>query len=157
MNRIDKVVVFRSLHDNHLREILEIELRAVQRRITEGTGEKFVFKCTDAAKHFLLEEGIDFKYGARHLKRAIERFLVYPLSNLIATDQVGMGDLLLVDYSSEIGKLVFVKDAGGTLILEETRHSMFSGQSGQGSGSAIALARPEWGPAPKLAKNDQNR
>jgi len=61
MNRIDKVVVFRSLHSDHLTEILEIELRAVQRRITEGTGEKFVFKCTQAAKNFLLEEGIDFK------------------------------------------------------------------------------------------------
>ncbi len=158
MNRIDKVVVFRSLHDDHLRDILEIELRSVQRRITEGTGEKFVFKCTDAAKHFLLEEGIDFKYGARHLKRAIERFLVYPLSNLIATDQVGMGDLLVVDYSPEIGKLVFTKDAGGALIHEEMRYQMFSPEHGeQGSGSAIAIARPDWGPAPALAKDDYNK
>ncbi|MCI0524848.1 MAG: AAA family ATPase [Acidobacteria bacterium] len=158
MNRIDKVVVFRSLHDDHLREILEIELRSVQRRITEGTGEKFVFKCTDAAKNFLLEEGIDFKYGARHLKRAIERFLVYPLSNLIATDQVGMGDLLIVDYSPEIGKLVFTKDAGGALIHEEMRYQMFPPEHGeQGSGNAIAIARPDWGPAPALAKDDYNK
>src|SRR5262249_39478653 len=124
MNRIDKVVVFRSLRDEHLRQILEIELRAVQRRITEGSGEKFIFKCTDAAKKFLLDEGIDFKYGARHLKRSIERFLVYPLSNLIATGQVEMGDVLIVDYSPEIGKLVFSKEAGGMYIPDNYRDSI---------------------------------
>src|SRR5262245_39870955 len=157
MNRIDKVVVFRSLHTEHLTEILEIELRAVQRRITEGTGEKFVFKCTQAAKNFLLEEGIDFKYGARHLKRSIERFLVYPLSNLIATDQVGMGDLLIVDYSPEIGKLVFSKDAGGALIHEEYHQHVFPDRGEHEMSSAIAIATPEWAPAPAMAKNDQNQ
>jgi ATP-dependent Clp protease ATP-binding subunit ClpA len=157
MNRIDKVVVFRSLHSDHLTEILEIELRAVQRRITEGTGEKFVFKCTQAAKNFLLEEGIDFKYGARHLKRSIERFLVYPLSNLIATNQVGMGDLLIVDYSPEIGKLVFSKDAGGALIHEEYHRHVFPDQSDHEVSSALAAATPEWAPAPAIAKNDQNQ
>jgi ATP-dependent Clp protease ATP-binding subunit ClpA len=154
MNRIDKVVVFRSLHTDHLTEILEIELRAVQRRITEGTGEKFVFKCTQAAKNFLLEEGIDFKYGARHLKRSIERFLVYPLSNLIATDQVGMGDLLIVDYSPEIGKLVFSKDAGGALIHEEYHQHVFPDRGEHEMSSAIAIATPEWAPAPAMAKEE---
>jgi len=154
MNRIDKVVVFRSLHSDHLTEILEIELRAVQRRITEGTGEKFVFKCTQAAKNFLLEEGIDFKYGARHLKRSIERFLVYPLSNLIATGQVGMGDLLLVDYSPEIGKLVFSKDAGGALIHEEWRQHVFPDRNENEASNAIAIATPEWAPAPAMAKEE---
>jgi ATP-dependent Clp protease ATP-binding subunit ClpB len=157
MNRIDKVVVFRSLHSDHLTEILEIELRAVQRRITEGTGEKFVFKCTQAAKNFLLEEGIDFKYGARHLKRSIERFLVYPLSNLIATNQVGMGDLLIVDYSPEIGKLVFSKDAGGALIHEEWRQHVFPDRNENEMSSAIAVPTPEWAQAPAIAKNDQNQ
>jgi ATP-dependent Clp protease ATP-binding subunit ClpB len=154
MNRIDKVVVFRSLHSDHLTDILEIELRAVQRRITEGTGEKFVFKCTQAAKNFLLEEGIDFKYGARHLKRSIERFLVYPLSNLIATGQVGMGDLLIVDYSPEIGKLVFSKDAGGALIHEEWRQHVFPDRPENETSNAIAIATPEWAPAPALAKEE---
>jgi ATP-dependent Clp protease ATP-binding subunit ClpB len=154
MNRIDKVVVFRSLHSDHLTEILEIELRAVQRRITEGTGEKFVFKCTQAAKNFLLEEGIDFKYGARHLKRSIERFLVYPLSNLIATDQVGMGDLLIVDYSPEIGKLVFSKDAGGALVHEEYHQHVFPDRGESEMTSAIAVATPEWAPAPARVKEE---
>jgi ATP-dependent Clp protease ATP-binding subunit ClpB len=116
MNRIDKVVVFRSLKDYHLRQILELELTQVQSRIMRGSGEKFVFHCTDAAKQFLLDEGIDFKYGARHLKRSIERFLVYAISNLVATGQVVTGDLLMVDFDAESGKLVFTKEEGGALI-----------------------------------------
>jgi ATP-dependent Clp protease ATP-binding subunit ClpA len=77
---------------------------------------KFVFQCTDAAKQLLLDEGIDLKYGARHLKRAIERFLVFPLSNLVATGQVALGDLIFVDLDSERRKLSFEKEEGGALL-----------------------------------------
>ncbi|MBK7708692.1 MAG: ATP-dependent Clp protease ATP-binding subunit [Acidobacteria bacterium] len=118
MNRIDKVVVFRSLKEHHLREILKIELRDVQARITESAGTKFVFECTDPAKEFLLSEGIDLKYGARHLKRAIERFLVYPLSNLVATEQVETGDLVLVDFDAAGEKLTFAKQSGKMIVSE---------------------------------------
>jgi len=127
MNRIDKVVVFRSLKEYHLKQILELELGQVQNRIMRGTGEKFIFTCTDEAKKFLLDEGIDFKYGARHLKRAIERFLVYPISNLVATQQVATGDLVIIDFDSETGKLTFTKSEGGALIdpYRETYSDMF--------------------------------
>lgn len=118
MNRIDKVVVFRSLKEHHLRRILDIELRGVQERITDSAGTKFIFECTDPAKEFLLGEGIDLKYGARHLKRAIERFLVYPLSNLVATDQVETGDLVTVDFDDEQSKLVFTKQSGKMIVNE---------------------------------------
>src|SRR5262249_3319366 len=110
-----------------------------------------------AAKNFLLEEGIDFKYGARHLKRSIERFLVYPLSNLIATDQVGMGDLLIVDYSPEIGKLVFSKDAGGALIHEEYHQHVFPDRGDDEVTSAPAVETREWARAREMAKKDQNQ
>jgi ATP-dependent Clp protease ATP-binding subunit ClpA len=116
MNRIDKVVVFRSLKEYHLKQILDLELGLVQDRIMKSVGEKFVFTCTEEAKKFLLDEGIDFKYGARHLKRAIERFLVFPMSNLVATGQVVTGDLLVVDFDEESGKLSFSKEEGGALI-----------------------------------------
>jgi ATP-dependent Clp protease ATP-binding subunit ClpA len=116
MNRIDKVVVFRSLKEHHLRQILELELAAVQNRIMTSSGTKFVFQCSDAAKDMLLKEGIDLKYGARHLRRAIERFLVYALSNLVATEQVSLGDLVHVDVHPGSGKLIFSKSAGGALI-----------------------------------------
>ena len=68
----------------------------MQDRITESAGTKFIFECTDDAKEFLLGEGIDLKYGARHLKRSIERFLVYPLSNLVATQQIETGDFVSI-------------------------------------------------------------
>lgn len=116
MNRIDKVVVFRSLKEHHLRRILDIELGLVQARITDSAGTKFIFECTNDAKEFLLEEGIDLKYGARHLKRAIERFLVYPLSNLVATEQVETGDLVIVDFDHKNQKLAFSKQAGKLLV-----------------------------------------
>ncbi len=118
MNRIDKVVVFRSLKEHHLRKILDIELRDVQQRITDSAGTKFIFECTDGAKEFLLMEGIDLKYGARHLKRSIERFLVYPLSNLVATQQVETGDLVTVDLDEERNTLIFSKQSGKMIVAD---------------------------------------
>ena len=118
MNRIDKVVVFRSLKEHHLRQILDIELAAVQDRITQSAGTKFVFECSFEAKEFLLKEGIDLKYGARHLKRSIERFLVYPLSNLVATTQVETGDRVLVEYNEDDDKLTFSKKSGEMILSD---------------------------------------
>ncbi len=118
MNRIDKVVVFRSLKEYHLRKILDIELASVQNRITESAGTKFIFECTDEAKEFLLSEGIDLKYGARHLKRSIERFLVYPLSNLVATEQVETGDFVMVDFDATKEALMFTKQTGKMIIAD---------------------------------------
>src|SRR6202789_1449472 len=82
INRLDKIVTFRPLGSAELRKILDIELNMVQQRIFNTAPEKsFVFKASDGAKEFLLQEGTDLKYGARHLKRAIERLLVQPMSN----------------------------------------------------------------------------
>ena len=98
MNRIDKVVVFKTLRPEHLEQILEIELGMVQQRILMASAaNQFVFNCTSKVKSFLLVEGTDPKYGARHLKRAIERNLVFPLANLVATGQVKLGDFVRVD------------------------------------------------------------
>jgi len=118
MNRIDTVVVFRSLKEHHLRRILDIELNSVQDRITESAGTKFVFECTEEAKEYLLSEGIDLKYGARHLKRSVERFLVYALSNLVATQQVETGDFVMVDYDTDRDVLTFAKQSGKMIIAD---------------------------------------
>jgi len=123
MNRIDKVVVFRSLKEHHLGRILDIELTAVQDRITESAGTKFVFECSDEAKKFLLGEGIDLKYGARHLKRSIERFLVYPLSNLVATEQIQTGDFVTVDFDEAKRVLTFTKQSGKMIVSDSSDES----------------------------------
>jgi ATP-dependent Clp protease ATP-binding subunit ClpB len=112
MNRIDKLVVFRPLGQPELRRILELELSNLQRNILNlATTARFVFTLTEAAKNFLLQEGTDMKYGARHLKRAIERILVHPLSNLIATEQVRHGDLIKVGLDPTTNQMIFAKEA----------------------------------------------
>jgi ATP-dependent Clp protease ATP-binding subunit ClpB len=110
INRIDKLVVFHPLKPDELDEVLEIELGQVQKRVLDSTTRPFLFRVTSEGRQFLLEEGTDQRYGARHLKRAIERYLVYPLSRLLATAQVRSGDVLLVDRHPGNKGLAFLKD-----------------------------------------------
>src|SRR5581483_504696 len=112
MNRIDKTVVFRPLGETELREILSLELNRLQKRILSApNGVPFVFSLTDAAKEHILGEGTDAKYGARHLKRAIDRSLVHLLSNLVASGQIRSGDFIRVDYDEMLNRMTFVKEA----------------------------------------------
>jgi ATP-dependent Clp protease ATP-binding subunit ClpA len=112
MNRIDKTVVFRPLGTDELHRILNIELNLLQQRIfNSASTTPFVFNVMPEAKDYLLREGTDLKYGARHLKRAIDRGLVHPMSNLIASDQIRGGDLIQVDLDAELGCLAFTRQA----------------------------------------------
>jgi ATP-dependent Clp protease ATP-binding subunit ClpB len=110
INRLDKLVVFHPLKRDELDEVLEIELGQVQKRVLDSTTRPFLFRVTTEGRQFLLEEGTDQRYGARHLKRAIERYLVCPLSRLLATAQVRSGDVLLVDCHPGDKGLAFLKD-----------------------------------------------
>ena len=110
INRLDKLVVFHPLKRDELDEVLEIELGQVQKRVLDSTTRPFLFRVTNEGRQFLLEEGADQRYGARHLKRAIERYLVCPLSRLLATAQVRSGDVLLVDRHPGDKGLAFLKD-----------------------------------------------
>jgi ATP-dependent Clp protease ATP-binding subunit ClpB len=108
--------VFKPLGQTELRRILDLELKQIQQRIYQSSGDlPFTFAVTESGKNFLLSQGIDVKYGARHLKRALERLLVQPLSNLIATDQVGSGDWIDVDFDSDRNCLVFASEERSTL------------------------------------------
>ena len=137
MNRIDKVVVFHSLNEQHLREILELELRALQDRIMSSANTKFVFQCSDAVKEMLLREGIDYKYGARHLKRSIDRLLLLPLSNLVATRQVSSGDAVYVDLNDSGSDVEFSKRyddrpmSDAALAALAAEYAVFAGASAQ--------------------------
>jgi ATP-dependent Clp protease ATP-binding subunit ClpB len=110
MNRLDKVVVFHPLKKSQLEEVLEIELEHVQKRVLQTAKGQFLFRVTGPGREFLLTEGTDQRYGARHLKRAIERHVVYPLANLLATDQVQLGDLVCIDWNGEQNRLTFVRE-----------------------------------------------
>ena len=116
MNRIDKVVVFHPLRSEQLEQILEIELGMVQQRVLETAKGRFLFRVTRAAREFLLKEGTDLKYGARHLKRAIERHAVYPLAILVATEQVRPGDVISIDWDGVEAGLKFSKEGEGAAV-----------------------------------------
>ncbi len=143
MNRIDKVVVFKTLRPEHLEQILEIELGMVQQRILMASAaNQFVFSCTPKVKNFLLHEGTDPRYGARHLKRAIERHLVFPMANLVATCQIRLGDFVRVDLSPE-GRLTFVKEAEGAMVpMLMERYGAAAGAPSLVSRAARPVAKP---------------
>lgn len=153
INRLDKIVVFKPLGQSELRQILDIELGMVQQRVfhSGAPDNSFVFQVADPAKDHLLSAGTDMKYGARHLKRAIERLLVQPMSNLIATGQVGGGDLIRVDHDSADDILTFVKEAEGLTVTNMTEMVEAGGLPPQ-KVAVAARTLPRPAPAAKTTK-----
>jgi ATP-dependent Clp protease ATP-binding subunit ClpA len=131
LNRLDKVVVFRTLRPEQLEQVLELELAKVQKRIMDAIGQShFTFHCVPEVKKWLLKEGTDPKYGARHLKRVIERRIVYALANLVATRQISTGDCIDITLKAD-GTLAFAKATTAAVKQsaagEEARHEENSG------------------------------
>jgi ATP-dependent Clp protease ATP-binding subunit ClpB len=120
MNRLDKLVVFHPLQREELQAVLDIELGQVQKRVLDTALGKFLFRVTDAGREFLIQEGTDQRYGARHLKRAIERYVVYPLANLLATQQVRMGDLVRIDWDGLHKQLTFIREREGAIVAAQS-------------------------------------
>jgi len=173
MNRLDKVVVFHPLRPEQLEQILEIELGMVQQRVLDTARGQFLFRVTPEARGYLLREGTDIKYGARHLKRAIERHVVYPLANLLATEQVKLGDMLCIDWDEGEGRLIFQKEGEGAVVPAPVSQPQPAGaQAARASGgrpveipsTAVARevqtssARPPVSPAhgPASRRKDEN-
>ena len=145
INRLDKIVTFRPLGADELRRILDIELSMVQQRVFNTNSDRaFIFKVTEAGKNFLLNEGTDMKYGARHLKRAIERLIVQPMSNLIATDQVNGGDWIKIDFDEDRRIMCFTKEAEGLPVQamkDLMDHSMSMPALAMATGASFEPAR----------------
>jgi ATP-dependent Clp protease ATP-binding subunit ClpA len=143
MNRLDKIVTFSPLGSEQLKKILDIELNLVQQRIFNTSADRaFVFTMSDEGKDYLLSEGTDLKYGARHLKRAIERLLVHPMSNLIATDQVRGGDWIRVEFDHDGKSLRFAREAEGLPVQDMARLVDTSVTIPQLTMSSGAIAEP---------------
>ncbi len=137
MNRIDKTVVFHPLRSEQLEQILDIELAMVQKRVLDAANGQFLFRCAPAARTALLEEGYDIKYGARHLKRAIERYVVYPLANLLATDQLHLGDMLCIDYDGSRGRWLFLREGEGAVLPVVAQAPHFAAAATASGGKAV--------------------
>jgi ATP-dependent Clp protease ATP-binding subunit ClpA len=153
MNRLDKIVVFHSLNRERLAEVLEIELEQVQQRVSETQNGQFQFRVTDAGCEFLLGEGTDQRYGARHLKRAIERHVVFPLANLLATGQVKAGDMVCIDWDPRVGGLVFWKE-NETPRSTVARPQLVSAQTAKAAGAGGRAAEVS---APAKARSAGNK
>jgi ATP-dependent Clp protease ATP-binding subunit ClpB len=155
MNRLDKVVCFHPLKREQLQEVLDIELGQVQQRVLETAKGQFLFRVTGPGKEFLLQEGTDQRYGARHLKRAIERHVVYPLANLLATEQIHLGDLVCIDWDRDQDRLTFIRE-GENLAMPARRlepvapQRLAKAHSGKSVDAPASANAPE--PTPRVAR-----
>ncbi|HEV3421504.1 MAG TPA: AAA family ATPase [Candidatus Acidoferrum sp.] len=155
MNRLDKLVVFHPLHRKQLEQVLDIELAMVQQRVLETAKGQFLFRVTTNGRDFLLQEGTDQRYGARHLKRAIERHVVYPMANLLATDQVRLGDMICIDWEPSDDHLQFVREGENVAIPARRPEPLAPAKAAQARGGRPVEAPgvtlpPE--PTPRLAR-----
>jgi ATP-dependent Clp protease ATP-binding subunit ClpB len=104
LNRVDEVIVFHSLSEEHLKDIVLIQLRRLRDRLAE---RHIQLELTDVARTHLVRVGYDPAYGARPLKRAIQREIENPLGRLILEGKVRDGETVVVDYDSARGQLTF--------------------------------------------------
>jgi ATP-dependent Clp protease ATP-binding subunit ClpB len=155
MNRLDKVVVFHPLQRKQLEQVLDIELAMVQQRVLETAKGQFLFRVTTNGRDFLLQEGTDQRYGARHLKRAIERHVVYPMANLLATEQVRFGDMICIDWEPSEDHLRFVREGENVSIPVRRPDPVFAAKATQARGGRPVEApgvQPPPEPTPRLAR-----
>lgn len=107
LNRLNDLVIFKSLAREDMKAIVELELRNVSKRLQ---GQDFTFDFSDEAKAFLIDKGYDEKYGARPLRRAIERHLEDNLAEAILGGEIKAGELIRVDFDKESKDLKFEQD-----------------------------------------------
>jgi ATP-dependent Clp protease ATP-binding subunit ClpB len=109
LNRLDEILVFKPLPAAQLRQVVAIEIERLELRLQRATGSEINLRLSDQAVDFLLEQGTDSRYGARHLKRVLEKYLVFPFSSLIETQQMGSAGTLNVGLDRSKQKLTFCK------------------------------------------------
>jgi ATP-dependent Clp protease ATP-binding subunit ClpB len=110
LNRVDEVIVFHSLSEEHLKQIVEIQLNRLRQRLAE---RHITLELTEAAREHLVRTGYDPAYGARPLKRAIQREVETALARRILQGEVRDGQRVLVDYDRAKGELTFQAQGGG--------------------------------------------
>jgi ATP-dependent Clp protease ATP-binding subunit ClpC len=104
INRIDEIIIFEPLSKEHVIEIVDLQLAEVQKRLAES---RLTIELTPAAKEWLADQGYDQDFGARPLKRAIQRYVESPLSVKLLRDEFSKGDCVLVDEKD--GEIIFTK------------------------------------------------
>jgi ATP-dependent Clp protease ATP-binding subunit ClpC len=98
LNRLDEIIVFHALTEEQLRQIVDLLVKDLQKRLAERELE---VEITDKAKSWLVKEGYDPMFGARPLKRAIEKYVENPLSTKLLRGEFGQGDTIIVDLGDK--------------------------------------------------------
>lgn len=111
LNRINSIIVFRQLNREHLRKIIDLEIRTVYTRLKE---KNLPLEVTQAAKDFLIDQGYDEKYGARPLRRAVEQHLEDPLAEELLRGDIKEGESITVDLNETKDRLSFTQEAKAT-------------------------------------------
>jgi len=102
LNRVDDIIVFNSLKKEHIFQIIDIELNKLFKRILDLG---YNVKLSDKAKDFIAEKGYDERFGARPLRRALQKYLEDPLAEEIINSNIQAGDTMLVDFNDETSEL----------------------------------------------------
>ncbi|MCI0457593.1 MAG: AAA family ATPase, partial [Gemmataceae bacterium] len=110
LNRVDEVIVFHSLSEAHLKEIVDIQLKRLRERLAD---RKITLELTDRAREHLVQVGYDPAYGARPLKRAIQKEVENVLGRQLLEGKVRDGQTVLVDYDGTRGQLTFTPKGAG--------------------------------------------
>jgi ATP-dependent Clp protease ATP-binding subunit ClpB len=138
LNRVDDIIVFHALSEEHLKQIVEIQLARLRERLAE---RRIQLQLTDAAKTHLVRIGYDPSFGARPLKRAIQREIETALGRKLLRGEVHDGQTLVVDYDPKLGSLTFTPQ---TAEAGKERPDRDGGQrggsdSGKKAGTAAAV------------------
>ena len=104
INRIDDIIIFRSLQDNDMSKIISVMTDSLQKRLA---AKDIHIQVSDGAKQLIVEKGSNKEYGARPLRRALQRMIEDELSERILRGEFSIGDKISIDVSD--GKLTFVK------------------------------------------------
>ena len=114
LNRIDEIIMFSTLTREDMTKIVDLQMKEIQDRLQE---QDLKAKLTEEARLWLAEEGYDENFGARPLKRILQKHVESPLSISLLAGEFKEGDSMLVDYDAEKKQIIFKKEA----VLEKTK------------------------------------
>src|SRR5205823_3149824 len=117
LNRIDEIIVFHRLSEEHLKRIVEIQLGRVRQRLAD---RHITLDLTEAAKEHLVRVGYDPAYGARPLKRALQKEIETALGRRLLQGDIRDGQTLVIDYDPVRGELTFTPQGSGAEAEAET-------------------------------------
>ncbi len=117
LNRIDEIIIFHTLTPEQVVQIVDLQMKEIAERLAETAN--IAIELTDAAKKWLAEQGYDPAFGARPLRRTLQKQVESPLSVKVLRGEFNAGDTVIVDYNEEDGLIFTAKEAGAVMVVKE--------------------------------------